>query len=447
MAHDFPNTTKNGQAGAALPRPGDSPSGARVSQRVRTQATQSELNSRLNASERWERSLALRALLRTPLMSADGSSEHFGLVRRHANWLREWISTNTGWRVDITAEYARLRKVPSDLEDATRPLRDGRSSQPFTRRRYVLLCLVLAALERSDRQTTLGKLAESVAALAGADEVLSGTSMVPDFKTAEERRDLVHAVRVLVELRVLVQQDGDEQAFLSARGDVLYKIRRPCLAAMISTTRSPSAVVSDSLPQRIRHLTEVTAPESEDARNQAARWAITRRLLDNSVVYRAELSTDEVGYLETQRPAIVRRIEDATGLVAEVRSEGVAMIDDRGDLSDLGIPEEGTNGHIALIVAEFLADAARQRPEQSVFVSEVAEHIAKARTRFGANWKRDAREEGSENALAHEAIERLCGLRLVSLVPGGVVPLPAIGRYRLGELRQQVGATALEASP
>src|SRR5690606_22098572 len=153
--------------------------------------------------------------------------------------------------LDITAEYARLRKLPADVTDATRPARDPKYAQAFTRRRYVVLCLVLAALERADRQTTLGKLAESVLALANADPVLERAGLVPQFRTTDERRDLVHIVRFLVSCGVVAQQDGDEQDYVNDRGDVLYRIRRSCLGAMLCTTRSPSTISETDANDRL----------------------------------------------------------------------------------------------------------------------------------------------------------------------------------------------------
>ena len=337
---------------------------------------------------------------------------------------------HAGWRLDISAEYARLRKVPANLTDGTRPAFDPKYSQPFTRRRYVVLCLVLASLERADRQTTLGKLAESVLGLAGADTCLAGAGHVPQFRTAEERRDLIHVVRLLVSYGVLTQQDGDEQDYVNERGDVLYRIRRSCLAAMLCATRNPSSITATSFPDRLRQMTEQVVPESEDARNRVLRWSITRRLLDDPVMYVDDLADQEKAYLETQRPTLVRRVAEAAGLVPEVRSEGIAMADDRGDLTDSGIIEAGTDGHVTMLVAECLARAHIRNGIAPVPFSELAAHVADARAEFGQHWRQDAREPGSESQLARDAVDRLVSMRLAAVVPEGVTPLPAIGRYR-----------------
>ena len=74
----------------------------------------------------------------------------------------------------------------------------------------------------------------------------------------------------------------------------------------------------------------------------------------------ANLESDERAYLDRQRGFMLRNIHDATGLAPEVRAEGIAMLDPCGDLSDIAFPEEGTEGHLTLLIAEFLADWLRQ---------------------------------------------------------------------------------------
>ena len=69
---------------------------------------------------------------------------------------------------------------------------------PFSRRRYVLACLALAALERADAQVTLGWLAERVLALA-ADPGLADAGFAFALDSREERADLVVVVRLLLD--------------------------------------------------------------------------------------------------------------------------------------------------------------------------------------------------------------------------------------------------------
>ena len=53
----------------------------------------SSLGEALDSATTQERRRALRALLQHPLLGAAGSlATEFGLVRRHINWLKEWLA-------------------------------------------------------------------------------------------------------------------------------------------------------------------------------------------------------------------------------------------------------------------------------------------------------------------------------------------------------------------
>ncbi|WP_448700288.1 DUF2398 family protein [Streptomyces avidinii] len=89
-------------------------------------------------------------------------------------------------------------------------------------------------------------------------------------------------------------------------------------------------------------------------RFRAMRRSLTRRLLDDPVLYYDELTDAELGYLTRQRGFLTARINELTGLVAEVRAEGIAMVDPEDDLTDVRMPESGTRGHVTLLLAEYL---------------------------------------------------------------------------------------------
>jgi uncharacterized protein (TIGR02678 family) len=379
-----------------------------------------------------ERRRALGALLQHPLLSAAGPhSAEFALVRRHATWLREWLARNPGWSLQLDGEAARLRKTPADLADATRPAREPASGQPFSRRRYVLLCLALAALERGDRQTTLGRLAGEIVAFAGADPALAAAGMAFTLEGQDQRRDLVHVIRLLLELRVLARVHGDEQQYVTGRGDALYNVNRPALAAMLNVRRGPSTIDETALDRRLAALVDEPAADIDEARNRRLRSGLTRRLLDDPVVYYDELTEAERAYLASQRAFILTQIEEATGLIPEVRREGIALVDEGGELTDLGLPEEGTEGHLALLLAEHLAACARADGAAAVGHTALHRHVAGLVARHRAHWRRDVTDPGAEVVLTERTLDRLQALRLVRRTEDGVVPRLAIGRYAL----------------
>lgn len=393
------------------------------------------LGGSIDQAEQQERRRALRALLNRPLLGAHDPA--FSLVRRHLDWLREWLSRHAAWRLHLDGQTARLYKTPASPDDATRPAREPKSSEPFTRRRYVFWCLALAALERADRQTALGRLADDLVQFAAADPALAEAGLEVDLEQRTQRRDLVHVVRLLLDLRVLSRVEGDEDAYLSARGDVLYDIHRPALTALLAVRRGPSLVEAEGDGARRAAIVEEPVPESAEGRNRRLRSYLTRKLLDDPVVYYEDLDDDQLAYLQSQRYALTRQIEEATGLVAEIRAEGLAMVDERGDLTDVGLPEEGTDGHVALLVAEYLArhvsQASNWGATRPVSRAELEAHVAELIAIHGKRWRKDTRAPGAETVLVEQTLARLEDLDLVRVGREGIVPRPALGRFALAE--------------
>ena len=395
------------------------------------------LGTRLSEARDYERQRALRTLLQQPLLSADGPyAVEFGLVRQHAEWLRDWLAQNTGWALQVDSELARLRKTPADVTDDTRAARDVKTGVPFTRRRYVLLCLALAALERSDRQTALGKLADDIVGLLAADPAFLAAGIIFDLSSRDQRRDLVQVIRFLLDLRVLARMHGDEEQYLNDRGDVLYNINRPALAAILNVKRGPSTISSSTLDERLSALVEEPLPDTEEGRNRGLRWGLVRKLLDDPVVYYDNLRDEELAYLHSQRGRLLRQIEDGTGLTSEVRREGIAMVDERTELTDLGMPEEGTDGHLALLLAEHLAEHLRLAESVAVGSSALHQYVRGLIAQHRSHWRKDVVQPGAEVAASDQTIDRLESLRLVKRTEDGVLPLPAIARYALDGVRE-----------
>jgi len=385
---------------------------------------------------------ALRALLMTPLMGA--AHEEFTAVRRHAERLREWFARETGWTLHVERDGARLYKRPADLADATRGL------PGYDRRRYVLLCLACAVLERADPQITLRLLGQRLLELAG-DPALASLGFTFTLGAQYERRELVAVCRTLLDLGVLQRVAGDEEAFVQAgageQADALYDVQRRALAGMLAAVRGPSTWMTEQAPvtldERQRALTEEHMADSEEGRRTALRHHIARRLLDDPVVYTDTLAPEARSYFINQRGAMASRLCEASGLVAEQRAEGLALVDEGGLLTDLAMPSEGTDAHVTLLVAEYLAARERRQRRDGVDAAraaapaareqDIAEHLREVRERFGRYWRKSAREPGAERDLAVIAIERLQKLQLVERDAGFVRPRPALARFALGE--------------
>jgi uncharacterized protein (TIGR02678 family) len=380
-----------------------------------------------------ERSRALRALLARSLLTSDGSSKSaFALVRRHAPYLREWCAHYAGWTLIVTPEVIRLRKIPSVTRDATRAARDPVSGLPFDRRCYVLLCLSLAVLERSDRQTTLGRLSEQVIA-AATDPAIAAAGLRFGFDTQDGRREFVHAVRLLLDLGVIRRVQGDEESYVRERADVLYNVVRPVLAQLLAARRNPSLVSAGSFEEQLAALVSEPRPETADARNRQIRLRLTRCLLDDPVLYYDELDAEERAYCDRQRGHLVPELAQATRLQPELRAEGIALADLDGDATDLGLPEEGTEGHFTLLLTTHLADRLRSDPNTTLSHEEIVRFAALCITQHKHHWRKDVTLPGAERRYAALALERLESLGLIERRHDGAVgPLPAIGRFALG---------------
>ncbi|MFA1546767.1 TIGR02678 family protein [Actinomadura chokoriensis] len=383
----------------------------------------------LDAQRDEERRRAVRILLRTPLLTPRDAE--YALVRRHAGYLAQWFAREAGWSLHTDPGVARLRKVPGDLGDGSRAarVRDGgaRAREPFSRRRYVLACLALAALERAEAQVTLGWLVDRVVVLA-ADEEIARAGVAFTMEDRDERGDLVAVAQLLLSLGALVKVAGDEQAFVNRSGDALYDVDRRVLAVLPVTRRGPSLVDAREHDERLTAITEDLLPDTDDGRNRMIRHALTRRLLDDPVLYYTDLSPEQRAYLDMQRGPLLKRLTEATGFLAEVRAEGIALIDPTREATDFGMPEEGTEGHATLLLAEFLSDRLRAGA-RAVAIEAAEQRMVELIREHKAHWRKNVRDPGAERALTAHALHRLSALGLVRLAAEDVVPLPALARF------------------
>ena len=123
----------------------------------------------------------------------------------------------------------------------------------------------------------------------------------------------------------------------------------------------------DAYRDCLRELIAEPEPVSEETRTRAIRHRLTRRLLDEPVIYYDELTEAELAYLTSQRSALTKRISERTGLVAEIRAEGIAMVDPRDELTDVRMPEvgteAGTKSSTLAVEAKLTARLPRTRPQ------------------------------------------------------------------------------------
>ena len=413
----------------------------------------SNLANQLVVAEREEVARGIRLLLAHPLITERGDPAAFEVVRRRKDPLAKWFDYTCGWTLVVEPRrgYARLAKVRS-AADASRPARRPRSGKaPFDRRRYVLLCVVAAEL-LSVPVTTIGLLADRVVQAAAADEAL------PSFDTASrpERMAFVDVLRLLESYGALLAIDGATESYVeSAEAKVLYRVDATLLMRLPAAPIGPSrlAVPPQEVPPRFEELLGDLVRErryggaagpgpggsgpgdgeptvvSEAQRNLWLRHSVLRRLFDDPVLYRDELSDDEAAYLASPTGRqILRRAAEQAGFVLEERAEGFLLVDLDGIATDGRFPDDSSTARVAaLLLLERIGDApGGAAPEQ---LTAAATELLR---RF-PRWAKAYQSADGAQRLAEDAASVLCDFRLARRVGDRVVGRPAAARYRVAD--------------
>lgn len=381
-----------------------------------------ELRTRLEE----DRVRGIRALLRTPLLGQRDDPDGYAAIARHQREIAEWFGDHTGQTliVDRSGGFARLHKVAT-RPDPTRPaLTRGARARPFDRRRYVLVCLALAALDRASGQTTLRTLAEVVTALAA--DLPDVTPL--DATRQSERRAFVDALRLLIGLGVIAERDGEVDDYVTHDGDALLDVDDRRIGQLLGAPNAPSMVAGPGdLPVEVY-------PDTAEGRRIRARHRVMRRVLEDPVVYLADLDDAEQEWLRHSFAHVHDLVDRDVGLVVERRAEGLLAVDGDGDLTDERFPDGGsTVKHAALLLAEQLTRLAAAAPDHDLVVTDervsalVGELVDAYAQRCG--WRQAYRDTAGQRTLAADAMALLAAFQLVEGVDGGWRPRPAIARF------------------
>lgn len=397
------------------------------------------LATRHEVVEQEERRDAIAALLAQPLLTAEATNaEDLRLVRLHADWLRKWFRRWPGWMLIITADIARLRKHPSRRNDSTRGLvdRDDASQRSlFTRRKYALLCLVLATLENEQRQTTIKQVASKTETAIRLDSRLAELSFDFDTKQLVHRRELVSVMRFLQQRQVLTLIDRDDVSYVQSESDCLYRIQRTALSSMLCSVRGASTISNADVEELIEQLNDTEIPETPQAQNEQLQHRLVRRLLDDPVMYFDELTVHEYDYFNTQGDRILKELSSTIGMEIERRAEGVALLAPTAVWTDLDLPEGGTRGHATLLLAEWFGMRLRKCTEVhcSIKHDEVLDYVRDLAKEHQSRWRKSAGTNDGVHQIYRDAIDILKSLRLIEVRKECVIPRPAVARYRLGQ--------------
>jgi uncharacterized protein (TIGR02678 family) len=405
----------------------------------------STLANQLVIAEREEVARGIRLLLARPLITERADAAAFDLVRRRKEPLAKWFDYTCGWSLVVEPRrgYARLSKVRSTA-DGSRPARRHRSGRaPFDRRRYVLLCVAAAEL-LAVPVTTVGLLADRIAQATAADPGL------PSLDTASraERMAFVDVLKLLESAGVLLALDGVTESYAdSADAKVLYRVDTTLLMRLPASPIGPSrlALPPEEVPLRFEELLAGLVRErryggttadgttgepvavSETQRNLWLRHSVLRRLFDDPVLYRDDLTEDELAYVNspTGRQILRRSVEQA-GFVLEERAEGFLLVDPDAIATDATFPDDSSTAKVAaLLLLEQVQDApGGTTPEQLVA-------IAAGQLRRFPRWAKAYQSEDGAERLADDAVSVLRDAGLAHRLGDRTVLRPAAFRYRV----------------
>lgn len=405
----------------------------------------SNLSNQLVIAEREDVARGIRLLLGNPLISERAAPEWFDLIRRRREPIRRWFDYYCGWTllVEPRLGYARLVKVRT-VSDASRPARRPRAGRsPFDRRRYVLLCLVAAEL-LTVPVTTIGLLADRVSHASATDPVIATF----DSARRTERMAFVDVLRLLESYGVIEVVDGSTENFVdSATAKVLYQIDSTLLLRLLAAPVGPSqlAVPTDEVPLRLAQLLDLVTrerrygrttddepdgpPASEVQRNLWLRHSIFRRLVDDAVLYLADLTAEERAYLSSPTGRqLLRRAADHGGFVLEERAEGMLLVDTEGLATDSRFPDDASTAKVAaLMLLDNMAGATVTTEQLRISASALLARFPR--------WAKGYREDDGPAQLVSDALAVLTGFGLVQVTGALVQPLPAAARYAVGTAR------------
>ncbi len=284
-----------------------------------------------------ERRAAIRLLLTEPLVTAATHPDEFPLVRRHADELARQFGQLLGYRLTVEPGFARLHKAGLG-RDAGRRLERG-SGAPFTPRTYAYLALALAALVTAPEQLLLSEVVARTRAAAAEAEIDLGE---PNRVT--ERRALVAALKQLMAWRVIAEDEGSVDSYAGdAEADALLTIDREIARRLVGGPLSQATDAADLIER------------AAEPQQQGPRHRVRRLLVETPVVYTDDLTEEELDWLRRSQRREQRILEDFTGLTAEIRAEGVALVDAEQELTDTQFPGTGTVAWAALLLVGRLA--------------------------------------------------------------------------------------------
>jgi hypothetical protein len=347
-----------------------------------------------------------RVLVRRPLVRPDGlDGQLLPLIYRHRHVLQSLFSGYLGYPLLVERRFARLyKRLDGEV---------GRGMRGFTPRTYVYLTLTLAALVDAGRQILLSQLIADVRGAAAEAEITVSEELV-------ELRALSSALRHLVDLGVLEETEGNVASVAHGQsGEALITVSLELLGLVMART-------GISQPPEPGGLSPGRPAASLDDGVLAR-----RRLVEDPVVLYCDLPAREAEYLRVHQRQEGFWLDRYFGLQAEARSEGIAVVDPDGYLTDLPFPAGSTVARMALLALASLTEAAPSAADglRPITSGQVRDACAALCERYSAAWAKE--EVANIERLATRVTDMLAQAGLARRVgDGGVLLSPAASRWQ-----------------
>ena len=349
-----------------------------------------------------ERRLAARHLLMSPLTCEEHDPDVFRLIRRHETDLDRWFTQRLGYRLHVDSDTARLFKT--GMVPDRRPLHTH-NGRPFTRLEYMILALVLGTTVAGPSVVSLRDLVDGIRSSAAEAEIrLAGD--------ATERRAIVSVLRWMIGRGLATEMHERVESYASdENADAVLQIR-------------PDRITLLPLPALVGSEVAETLLERAEQRDATRQW-MRRRLTEEPVVYRDDLTEAEWAELRRRVGEEEGLADEMFGMVIEARAEGVAAIDVDGSLTGVRFPAGGTVHHAALLLMERLAaGGAPEAWHGHDDIEHIVGELAKANAR---RWANDM--VGSPSRLARAALTLLADVRMIEIEADRIRLRPIAARF------------------
>lgn len=375
---------------------------------------------------------AARHLVRHPLVLAENDPEMLLLIRRHERTLDGLFTRRFGYRLQVTADTARLFKSSSVAH--RRPLLTATSQpRPFSQREYTMLALALASVAAGPSVISLRDLIHEIrSAAADADIALTEES--------SDRRALVTALKWMIQhgLAREVHEHVDRYA-TDETADAVLSVR-------------PDRVALLPLPALAQSETADQVLDRSDQRLSSRAW-MRSVLLEEPVLFRTDLADSEWSELRQRLGEEAAVFDEMFGMHLESRAEGIMVIDPENEMTDSRFPRSGTLGHAALLLIDRLVHLC-QTPAEATSDSvtddgrdpdgagrvpfsraEIFDAISGLTTEHRRYWSKDATDNPVR--LTGDILGLLSDHRLVEVDGDVVWLLPPAWRYSVDVQYQQ----------